>query len=371
MTSKENTSRKPRSKKTKAEVLASIDTSMETAVVAGIVDHHSQIDSWNDTQSDAVLEQVIETIDESHDDQVLSSEDVIELAAELTDELLTLSSYIDSTDIKKSASELPSAFETLSIFDDKSITANRIMDMVEANLIADGDLGELPSYVNEFRELYEPEELSAEQNSPAYETLNELLAAQNDEAVDDMVFSIAEEIDTRVSFEELKKGDGANIQRTLKKIRTQMVTKRAARVLLASNINPAFINREVHSGSKYNVYALGKLADVIYGITDGAVANAINLACIKSLFKCRDAGITFTGEVAKACASKQYQIDAAVREHLVRHTVSTSTASTQASSTMQALATLGVVKVEGSSRNPIYVMTENLIGKKLEAMLAA
>ena len=62
---------------------------------------------------------------------------------------------------------------------------------------------------------------------------------------------------------------------------------------------------------------------------------------------------------------------AAIRKVLIRHTVSASTAPTQASSTMQALATLGVVKAEGSTRNPVYKLTNHPVVEKLEVLLKA
>lgn len=207
-------------------------------------------------------------------------------------------------------------------------------------------------------------------------TLGELLQLQNDQAVEATVVEIAGQIDDRSGFEahtaSMEGKDDANIQRTLKKVRTQMVTKRAARLLLAVNVTPGFINRQVHTGSAYNVYALGKLGDLIYGVTDGVVANAINQACMRSLFAFKAAGVPFTMECAKASASKQYakKIDAAVRKHLVSHTVSTTTAPTQASSTMQALCTLGVCKTNGVGKNPTYTVQDTPLAHKLEAMMS-
>ncbi|WP_372708705.1 hypothetical protein, partial [Klebsiella pneumoniae] len=142
--------------------------------------------------------------------------------------------------------------------------------------------------------------------------------------------------------------------------------KDTSRVMLAAQVDPSFINRTLHDGSCYNVYAIDKVADAVKGLADGVVSNAINRACMVSLFNMRKAGLPFTGEVAKACASDKHPIDLAIRKHLVRHTVSASTAPTQASSTMQALETLGIVKREGSSRNPTFTLTDAPIVQRLE-----
>lgn len=207
---------------------------------------------------------------------------------------------------------------------------------------------------------------------PSASEFDALAASYSDEVVTDMVFATAKQIDDRTAFQRAKDPDNTNIQRTLDKVRKQLVTKRAARVMLACGIvDPLFINRQVHDGSSYNVYALGKLADVIFGVSDGLIANAINIACMRSLFACSKADVVFTQEVARAAASDKIHIDPAIRKHLVRHTVSASTAPTQASSTMQALATLGAVTVSGSTRSPVYTLTSNAIVNKLMAKLAA
>lgn len=203
-------------------------------------------------------------------------------------------------------------------------------------------------------------------------TFEQITDSFSDEEVTEVVHEIAACIDDRVEFEKDKNPDNNNIQRTLKKAREQMVTKRAAKVFLATNVSPNIMNRVFHEGSRYNVYAIGKLGDVVRGLTDGTLMNAINLACMRSLFAFRKAGLTFTGEMAKAAASDKIRItDSAIKAALVRHTVSASTAPTQASSTMQALETLGIVKREGSHRNPIFTLTDNPAVAKLEKLLDA
>lgn len=276
-------------RKSKTEVLASIDQSMETATTAGIVDHETQVSSW--MPSEQAEEQLVEEVV-----QQLEAEAVLELEASEVQE--------------------PPADVTLS--------------------------------------------------------LDDILVGVPQEAVDETVYQISNEIDARGAFETTKNPDNENIHRTLKKVRSQMVTKRAARLLLGTSIDPSFINRSIHEGACYNVYALGKLADIIYGVTDGVVANAINLACMKSLFAFHKAGREFTAEMSRAAASDKIRVsEVALRNLLVRHTVSASTAPTQASSTMQALVTLGICTTSGSSRNPTYHLTDSPLSRRLQEKLAA
>jgi len=101
------------------------------------------------------------------------------------------------------------------------------------------------------------------------------------------------------------------------------------------------------------------------------ISLAINIAVMKSMFKFRAAGLSFTGEMAKCCASDKIRIAASLSKELVRYTVSASTAPTQASSTMQALQTLGVVINKGSPKLPVYELTDTPATTRLQSLLAA
>jgi hypothetical protein len=194
------------------------------------------------------------------------------------------------------------------------------------------------------------------------------LAAVTDEQAIAKAIEIGKQIDQRVEFERAKGNE--TIQKHLNKSRKQLATPSAARVVIACNVDIAEINRSVHEGVCYNVYALGKLADAIQALSGGVLGNAINNACMRSLFQFRAAGQVFNGEMAKAAASDKIRVEVGLRGMLVRHTVSASTASTQASSTMQALTTLGIVKRSGSQKNPVFDLTDTDIVAKLSEVVA-
>lgn len=205
------------------------------------------------------------------------------------------------------------------------------------------------------------------QTAPADQPLfQELIAALPDSEVETMTQRIVAELDKRAAFEEEKNPENANIQRTLKKARELLATKRTTKVLMAAGVDPSFITRQVNDGSAYNVYALFKLADIVRGMTDGAITNAINNAVLRSLVRIHRAGKEFTMELAKAAASDKIRIDAGLKSLMVRHTVSASTAPTQASSTMQALETLGVVRNKGSRKAPVYAVLDNLVAARMQ-----
>jgi hypothetical protein len=183
---------------------------------------------------------------------------------------------------------------------------------------------------------------------------------------------IAKQIDDRVAFQKTKNPDNTSILKTLDSARKELIRTAAAKLLMATNVDEAFINRQLHDGSRYNVYAFGKIADLARALVDGAgLNNAINKAVVRSMFNCKRNGVTFTLEVAKAAASDKIRIDPSLSKHLFRHTVSASTAPTQASSTMQALETLGVVRIDGSRRNPVYIVNDNPVARALETVASA
>ena len=204
-----------------------------------------------------------------------------------------------------------------------------------------------------------------------------MLASVSVEAVQAKVDATCSALRERSDFEAIKDPENKKIQKTIDSVWKQITTHRAARLMCAVNFDPETLNRVIHEGARYNIYAMGKLSDAIWGLTNsedgkrGQITNAINLACMRSLFRFRADGTQFTGEMAKAAASDKIRVDAKVRELLVRHTVSASTAPTQASSTMQALESLGIVRRSGSGKNPNFDLTANPIVAALEKALAA
>lgn len=320
------------SKSRKNKVLTqNVATEIETANVAIA----NQIDTMIADQNDAVDEVGAEN------EAMVASDNIADLQIDEA-----LDSYDD-----------PTAADPISAIDDKDIDAALAkIEAIEAQNVGE-EVSEEPAA--------EHDETDASDDYAA------VLASFDDDTVDKMVFKIKEAVDDREKFEMEKSSltGKTNIQSTLKKVRNSLVSKRAARVFLASNVNPSFINRTVHDGARYNVYALGKIADIVSGLTGAQITNAINLACMKSLFQFKRAGAPFSFEMAKAACSKNIIVDSAVRTHLVRHTVSPSTAPTQASSTMQALTTLGVVDETGLKKNPTYALTGHPIVAHLEDML--
>lgn len=205
---------------------------------------------------------------------------------------------------------------------------------------------------------------------------DQITGAIDAKAVKDTVLAIAHQVNVREDFETDKsdRTGKSNIHRTLKNVRANLVRSHAARVMIGAQVSPTFINRTLHDGSRYNVYALDKFADLVDALTGNKMTNAINIAIVRTMYAFKKAGHAFTKEVALAAASDKLTRTVApgLRSLLVSHTVSASTAPTQASSTMQALETLGVVKITGGSRkNPTYTICSNPQSKALEQVAEA
>lgn len=281
----------------------------------------------------------------------------------------TFAQYVsDDTDHKRHEDRTASLAQTFAAegLDELDTALPSLEDQPEPALELAQEIEDLVEYLIE-----DPVAEIAETPLANEATFREAMASFDEVAVQGMTTLITATIDARTAFETGKHGDGSNIQKTLRKVRKALMWKDTSRVMLAANIDPAFLNRTLHDGSRYNVYAVDKVADAVKGLADGIVGNAITRACMVSLFQMRKAGLPFTGEIAKACASDKVPVELVIRKHLLRHTVSASTAPTQASSTMQALETLGIVRREGAARNPTFHLTDSPITRRLEEVLFA
>lgn len=184
-----------------------------------------------------------------------------------------------------------------------------------------------------------------------------------------MKAEIVMSFEDRINFEKAQPGLSSKMIPNLEAEQKKMATIGAAGLFLAMDIDPAFINREVSTGSRFNVYALQKVNDLIVALDGGFLQNAINRAIVASLFNFRDAGIPFTGAAALAAVSDKVKADRAITKHLVRHTVSANTASTQKSSTMTALKTLGIVENTGARGNEVWTLTDTPATRRLEEVI--
>lgn len=198
---------------------------------------------------------------------------------------------------------------------------------------------------------------------------DEQVAAIDEETRLEKAREIGAAFDARAAFQKAKDPNNEKIHVSLGKARGKLAMPSAAAVLIATSVPSDFISRSVSEGSMFNVYAADKVADLVAALKGGEVRNAINNAILRSLFKFRDAGEAFNGEMAKAAASDKIRVTGAQKNLLVRHTVSSGTAPTQSSSTMSALQLLGIVANSGTAKFPVYQLTDTPQTKKIAEVL--
>lgn len=220
--------------------------------------------------------------------------------------------------------------------------------------------------------IVEAEDTSGKDEAPVQDYAgkrNEILA--DDELIEHGRAGVASAFDERSALERAK--GSANIFKSLDKSRAKMIEARCVAALLAADATPDFVSRSTREGSAFNVYAIEKVADFVQalGSDEGVIRNAINRAVMKSLFQFRAAGEAFTGDMSRAAASDKIRVQGQIAKLLVRHTVSQSTAPTQASSTISALVALGAVKNTGTMRAPVYELTDAPIVAQLEKLAKA
>lgn len=210
-----------------------------------------------------------------------------------------------------------------------------------------------------------------EEAAPApVRALSEILNEIGADARTAMIVQINTSFDDRAAHETSVNPANGNIHATLKKCRVKMALPGIAGLMLATNTSPDVINRSISEGSRFNVYAIDKMNDLLHGLNSGHFKNAINQAVMRSLFKFRAAGVPFTGIAAAAAASDKVVVDKAIKGLLVRHTVSAATAPTQSSSTMTALQALGVVANKGTAKHPIWELTNSSVTEAMQKVFA-
>lgn len=195
----------------------------------------------------------------------------------------------------------------------------------------------------------------------------ELLEAISEEQANHQHQGLLAAFSDRAQYEHHKNPENYNIQKTLSRMQKRLTTPGVVRAQVAAGLKAGFLNTSESLNSRRNVYALEKVYDLLYAAVTGHMKNAINRACVASMVAL-EGKLAFTGLAAKAAASDKVGITNDYKGLLKRHTVSESTASTQASSTMTALEDLGVVKNTGTRAFPVYEFVETPLTARLKEL---
>jgi hypothetical protein len=166
--------------------------------------------------------------------------------------------------------------------------------------------------------------------------------------IDATLAQINTQIDARAAFERAKNASNDSMQDTLKAIRASLSHDSIASVLIASNVNVALINHAERINARMNVYAIEKIANVARFIAKANSLNHYTLAIFKSALALEASERVMTHKDAVCACSASVKHTDSKREHVLKSTryakhTSANTASTQASSSINALQAFDVL----------------------------
>ena len=153
--------------------------------------------------------------------------------------------------------------------------------------------------------------------------LNEMLAA----------------FDSRAAYELSKNAENSNIQTTRADLKASVNHEAIAKLMMQANVSADFINRAERSNSRFNVYSAEKIINIARFAASAAALNHYTLNILKSIVACQIAEIDFTQADAVSACSLSVKVNSAkvaLISQYQKH-VSANTASTQASSSLNAL----------------------------------
>jgi hypothetical protein len=190
--------------------------------------------------------------------------------------------------------------------------------------------------------------------------------------IETYAYALNDAIDQRKSYEAAKCADSDNIQKTLSDIRKSVQHARIVELMYASNVNAAFINASERSTSRYNVYAAEKVVNVARTLAKVAVLNHYTKAILRCALALQENDMLLTNDDAhSACSlsvkSKDAKRESVLKAHKYAKHVAKSTATTQSSSSLNALKTFNLInETRDAANNVCYrVDTENEIVKTL------
>lgn len=165
-------------------------------------------------------------------------------------------------------------------------------------------------------------------------------------------------IDARALFEASKSADNHSMQDTLKAFRKDVDHDDICKVMLASNVDASFINRSERVNARFNVYAAQKVANVARFAASVDALNHYTLAIVKTAFalEAQKLALTHKDAVAACSASVKHadaKREAIIAKHRYAKHVAANTASTQSSSSINALQMCNVLSEARDASNVI------------------
>lgn len=177
--------------------------------------------------------------------------------------------------------------------------------------------------------------------------------------------------DARKAYENDKNDENTSIQKTLDDLRNVVSHETISKIMHTAHVDADFINKSERKTNRFNVYAAQKVVNVAQAIAKASALNHYSRAILLSAKSFTENELTLTHRDAVAACSLQIKTDTKKQKHLVQYqkNVDASTASTQASSSINALKMYDVLREEKDAAN-VTCYKLNVESETTKALLA-
>lgn len=176
--------------------------------------------------------------------------------------------------------------------------------------------------------------------------------------VQDYIAAINAALDSRASYESAKNAENDSIQSVITSLRKSMTHNDVATALMNNAVDAEFINRSERSNNRFNVYAAQKVDNAARAAINVESLNHYTLAILRVAVALEAKELTLTHKDAVAACSASVKHSEAKREQIIKSLryakhVAANTASTQSSSSINALQTLKAFSESRNANNEI------------------
>lgn len=165
-------------------------------------------------------------------------------------------------------------------------------------------------------------------------------------------------VDARAAHELAKNSENTSMQATLSQIRKSVDHDVIAQIMLASNVNVDFLNTSERVSNRFNVYSAEKVINVARACAKVTALNHYTLAVFKTAQALAKIETPLTHKDAACACSMSVKHSDSKREAIIKSSryakhVAANTASTQSSSSINALQTFKVLTETRDAANTV------------------
>jgi hypothetical protein len=176
--------------------------------------------------------------------------------------------------------------------------------------------------------------------------------------IDSYVAELNAALDARAAYELAKNAANDSMQSTLSSLRKSMTHADIAAQLHSCNVDANFINRSERSNNRYNVYAAQKVDNVARAAKSVEELNHYTLAILRVALAVEKIESKLSHKDAVSACSASVKHSEAKRESLIKSLryakhVAANTASTQSSSSINALQTCNILSESRDAANAV------------------